>query len=146
MWAALWSWCIKALILQFMVPPTLIYIIHIPTPLHKHCSVSWGYRIHWLLLCTVLHSFNKCPGYDTKQSDGEVSVMLELWEMWSTPSLPLLPGPLWPEVVVSDRVLSMGQIELNCILMLNWIVWNRTVLTFNCINKIYTYTKLNWLN
>ena len=26
-------------------------------------------------------------------------------------SLPLLPGPLWPGVVVPDRVLSMGQIE-----------------------------------
>ena len=37
---------------------------------------------------------NECPGYDTKQSDGEVPVMLELWGMWSTPSLPLLPGPL----------------------------------------------------
>ena len=23
------------------------------------------------------------------------------------------------------------QIELNCVLMLNWIVWNRTVLTFH---------------
>ena len=31
------------------------------------------------------------PGYDTKPSDGETSV-LELWEMWSTPSVPLLPG------------------------------------------------------
>ena len=32
--------------------------------------------------------------------------------MISTPSLPLLPGPLWSEVVAPDRVLSMGQIEL----------------------------------
>ena len=45
--------------------------------------------------------------------------MLELWEMRSIPSLPSLPGPLWPEVVAPDRVLSMGQIELNCVLMLN---------------------------
>ena len=36
----------------------------------------------------------KCPGYDTKQFDGEVPVMLVLWRMQSTPSLPLLPGPL----------------------------------------------------
>ena len=36
----------------------------------------------------------KCPWYDTKQSDGEVPVILELWEMQSTPSLLLLPGPL----------------------------------------------------
>ena len=45
--------------------------------------------------------------------------MLELWGMRITPSLPSLPGPLWPRVVTTDRVLSMGQIELNCVLMLN---------------------------
>ena len=28
---------------------------------------------------------HKFLGYDTKQSDGEVPVMQELWEMWSTP-------------------------------------------------------------
>ena len=28
-------------------------------------------------------------GYDTKQSDGKVSLILELWGMQSTPSLPL---------------------------------------------------------
>ena len=31
-------------------------------------------------------------------------------------------------------------------LLLNWIIWNRTALTFNCVNKFYTYTKLNCLN
>ena len=36
---------------------------------------------------------SECPEYDTKQSDGEVSVM-ELWGMWSIPSLPSLPGPI----------------------------------------------------
>ena len=51
---------------------------------------------------------NECTGYDIKQSDGEV--MLEVLEMWSTPSLPSLPGPLCPGVVASDRVLSMDQI------------------------------------
>ena len=62
---------------------------------------------------------NECPRYDTKQSDGEVPVMQELWETQSSPSLPLLPGLLCPGVVAPDRVLSMGQIELNCVLMLN---------------------------
>ena len=38
--------------------------------------------------------------------------MLEFWGMRITPSLPLLPGPLWPGMVAPDRVLSMGQIEL----------------------------------
>ena len=45
--------------------------------------------------------------------------MLELWGMWSTHSLPFLPGPLWPGVVAPDWVLYMGQIELNRVLMLN---------------------------
>ena len=38
--------------------------------------------------------------------------MLELWEMQSTSSLALSPGPLWPEVVAPERVLSMSQKEL----------------------------------
>ena len=51
---------------------------------------------------------NKCSGYDTKHSDSEVPVMLELWRKWSTPSLPPVPGPHWPGVVGLDRVLSMS--------------------------------------
>ena len=39
--------------------------------------------------------------------------------MQSIPLLPLPPGPLWPGVVALDRVLSVGQIEVNCVLMLN---------------------------
>ena len=70
---------------------------------------------------------NKWSGYDTKRSYSKVLVMLELWGMQSTPLLPLIPGPLWPRVVAPDRVLSISQIELNSVLMLNWIVWNRTV-------------------
>ena len=50
--------------------------------------------------------------YDTKQSDGEVPVMLELGRMQRTLSLLSLPGPLWPWVVAPDRALSIGQIEL----------------------------------
>ena len=51
---------------------------------------------------------NEGPGYDTKQSDGEVPVMQELWRMWCTSLLPSLTGPLWPGVVAPDRALSMG--------------------------------------
>ena len=47
--------------------------------------------------------------------------------MRSISLLPSLSGPQWPGVVAHDRVLPMGQIELSCVLMLNWIVWNRTV-------------------
>ena len=81
---------------------------------------------------------NVWPGYHTKQPDGEVPGIVELCGMQSTYSLSSLPGPLWVGVVASDRVLSMGQIELNCV---NWIVWNRTIL----ICKLCTYAKLNCL-
>ena len=96
---------------------------------------------------------NECPRYDTKKSDGEVPVLLKLWGMRSTPSLPSLPGPLQAGVVTPDRFLSMGKIELkcgfesllflhlNCVFMLNWITWNRTILIF----KLCTYAKLNCL-
>ena len=111
---------------------------------HQYCNPKWrcrdttpwfaqlagGCRIHWLLFCWGKTSPNRCPGEDTKQSDGEV------WRMRST-----LQIKLWPEVVAPDRVLSMGKIELNYVLMLNWIAWNRTVLAF----KLHTYTKLNCL-
>ena len=76
---------------------------------------------------------NEYPAYDSKQSDGEVPVMLELWGMQITPSFSLLPAPLWPKGVALDRALSMGQIELTMYLgwirtvWLNWIAWNRNV-------------------
>ena len=53
---------------------------------------------------------NECPVYDSKQSDGEAPVMLELLEMWGTPSLPSLPGPFWPGVVATERVISMEEL------------------------------------
>ena len=42
------------------------------------CPVSWGCRIHWLHLCKGIRlpPRNECPGYDTKQSDGEVPAVL----------------------------------------------------------------------
>ena len=84
---------------------------------------------------------NECPGYDTKQSDGEVPVKLELWRMQRTFLLPSLSGPLWPRVVAPNIVPYMGQIELNCVLIQNRNVLNRTILTL----KLCTYVKLNCL-
>ena len=72
------------------------------------CPVGWGWRIHRLLLCRGVKNPDECLCYDTKQSNGEVLAMLKLWGMQNTPSLPSLPGPLWPSVVASDRALSMG--------------------------------------
>ena len=55
---------------------------------------------------------NECPKYNAKQSDDDTPV-LELWGMWSDTLWPSLPRPLWPGVLTTDRVLSMGQIEQN---------------------------------
>ena len=60
---------------------------------------------------------NDCLGYDTKQSDGEGSEMLELSEIPSAPSFASLPDPLGPGVLASDRVLSIGQIDTNYVFM-----------------------------
>ena len=46
---------------------------------------------------------DECPDYDSKQSDSEIPVMLGLWGMQKTHSLPLLPGPLCPGVIASDK-------------------------------------------
>ena len=53
---------------------------------------------------------NEYPGYDIKQSDGEVPVML--WGNTEYLFIFITPGPLWPGVVAPDRFLSMGQIEV----------------------------------
>ena len=123
---------------------TTLFCLYLPLHLFINasfisCPVSWGFRIHWLHLCRGVRPHpNECPIYNTKQSDGEVLVMLDLWGMQSTPSLPSLPGRFCPGVVARDRVLSIGQIELNSVLMLNWITWNRTVF------DIETLLRLNW--
>ena len=67
------------------------------------------------------------PQYNTKQSDGEFPISQELWGMRITSSLLLLQGPLWPKMVAHEQVLSLGQIELNYVPIMNWIAWNRTV-------------------
>ena len=77
--------------------------------------VTWGSRIHRLHLCSGVRPpspKNECPAYDTKQFDDEVLAMLELWGMRSTPSLPSLPGQLWPGVIAPERVLFICQRKL----------------------------------
>ena len=59
--------------------------------------------------------------------------------MRSTPLLLSLPDPFWPRVGAHYRFLSIGRIELNCVLTLDWITWNRTDF------QLHTYAKLNCL-
>ena len=54
------------------------------------------------------------------------NLVMRLHECWSFKEC-RVPLYCYIGVIATDRVLSMGQIELNCVLMLNWIVWNRTV-------------------
>ena len=68
------------------------------------CPVSWGCRIQQLLLCRRVRPPTLISVLDMTLNN----LMMRLRGMWSTLSLPLLPGPLWPSVVASDRALSMG--------------------------------------
>ena len=94
--------------------------------------VGWGCRIH------------ECPGYDTKQIWWWDSSNIGALRKVDTPSLPMLPDPLWLGVASPDRVLSMGQIELNRVLMLNWIVWRELFLHLT-VCKQKTVLMLNWI-
>ena len=78
--------------------------IYLSIYLSIYLILYWDCRIYRLLLCRgVIPPHNECPVYDTKQSDDEIPVMLELWEMQSTPSLLSLLGPLWPGGVAPDK-------------------------------------------
>ena len=66
------------------------------------CMLNYRYKEIGLLVRTVEYTDwfsaekvrpqtpNKCPEYGTKQSDGEIPVILELWGMLNSPSLSLL--------------------------------------------------------
>ena len=58
-------------------------------------------------------SHNECPRYDTEQCDGEALGNAEY------PFIAIALRSTLTGVVAPDRVLSVGQIELNCVLMLN---------------------------
>ena len=66
----------------------------------------------------VEDALNECLAYDTKESDVEAPVMLELCGVRGTSLLPSLLGPIWSGVVAADKVLSMDKKKLN------QIVWN----------------------
>ena len=90
---------------------------------NQTCLVGRGVRTH---------PTNECPRYDTKRYHGQALIMLELWGMRSTPSLPSHPGL---------QVLCMGWIELNGVLMLNWIAWNKIIFdiktVYLCLTELF---------
>ena len=117
-------------------------------------------KFHWIVSPTVPLQRSKTPTYvclvyDTKRSDGKVPVMLELWGMWNNSFIAIAPrstlirnGSPWKSPIY-------GLNRINCILMLNRIVWIRTVwlnwiawnsLKWNCFwHWNSTYIELNGL-
>ena len=107
--------------------------------------ITWPVRTQWS--CWI-HRLHPCRGvrlsqwvswFDSKQFDSEVPLILELWRIRSTLVLLSLPCPLCTGVVTPEKVLSMSQIELNNVLMRNWIVWNRTVFCIKVYLALITY-------
>ena len=76
------------------------------------------------------------------------------WIVWNRTFLTLKPYLRWTELFEIEQFWHLtvckqnytytvlGQRELNFVLTLNWITWNRTVLIF----KLCTYAKQNSLN
>ena len=60
--------------------------LHLSTLSHTHTLPTVEYTD--CVSAEGQNSFNECPAYDTKLSDGESPVMLELWGMLSTSLLP----------------------------------------------------------
>ena len=76
----------------------------------------------------------KCPGYDTKLH------LMVRFQIWSTPSLSLLPGPLWLVLVVPISVLLISQIDL----FKNYLYTIEYLISFNCmqIKFLWSYDHL----
>ena len=89
--------------------------------------VGWDNRIHWLYLCRRVRppppQWVSWLWYQTIWWWGSNNAVALGNEEYS-----FLTISLMSTLARSGRVLSMGQIEL-----LNWIVWNRTVWSFNCV-------------
>ena len=77
-----------------------------PSSLQSPSPVGWGCIIHRMHLCRWVRP---SPHSSTSVMDMTLNnLMLELWRMQSTPSLPSLPGLLWSGVVAPNRVLSIS--------------------------------------
>ena len=141
-WRALYpqhrnSWCIlQPHLIRLCVWDTLkticapVILLHINSMSQRFCNILVVRP--WLRsVCQVTEESFNCPlelwntptsfpkrGKTPSNEPLEYGTK-QIWGIRSTPSLRSLPAPLWLGVVAPDRVLSMGQIELNCVLMRN---------------------------
>ena len=105
-------------------------------------AVVWGCIIHQLLLCRGL---KKSLTSVLDMTLNNLIVRLQLcWGFGKCGEYPFIAiafGSAPARVVALDWVQSMGQIEVKCVLILNWIVWNWTVFDIYLgVNKnIYLY-------
>ena len=89
---------------------------------------GWGSRIHWLQLCRGVR-FPQWGSLTWGFSNAGALRYVEYPFLLLT-----LPSPLW--VVAPDRVLCIGQIELNC----NYAKLNSlklTIFTFNSVSTVH---------
>ena len=99
----------------------------------SYCNCTDGGSVEYTVCTSAMHVLGM-----THFWIGWWSPIARIWAMWSTALQPLLPGPLWPGLVVPIRFPSKGQIEvLNDLLR---IIWNYTAMC-----KIFVLDRNTWL-
>ena len=131
----LWPWKGSLMKTQTRILDNRLYYTR-KIELHRKGKKSRTVRITLILICSLA----------VKSLVQKMVRKVHYGDMGKAPTtlLPSIPGPLWSGVIIPERVLSMGQIELSCVFMLNWISWNETVLRFKLHTsfKLCTYAKL----
>ena len=123
------------------INPFILRAMGVQTLLPFYCPVGRCCRIHWLHICRGVRPLTSVVHMTLNNLMMRFQYSWSFGGMQSKYLLPSLPGPLWPRGVTPDKGQSMGEIELNCVLMLNWIARNRSVMTL----KMRTHAKVNCL-
>ena len=121
-----------------------------------HVSLGWDIVAIKISLCLGMWLYNsKCQQcYRIRWKFGFLVMTLkcilcwppdpELWGMWNTLSLWLLPGPLWLRLVVPVWISSMGQIKLfNHLLRILLFIFETIQLCTNNLYYIVLYTHMH---
>ena len=87
----------------------LFFLLKLLLILHFLSALFSGLIILYLLQRDKNPSKKGCLEYDHLPLP---MVRLQIWGVWSNTLLPLLQGPLWSEVIVPVKILSMSQIDL----------------------------------
>ena len=115
-------------------------------------QVGWGCRIYRLHLCRGVRFLTPTrdlwPSWLGLQNTSTASPQRVSWIWhetiwWRDYSNEAFRNAEYPFIAIAPRStltwsgstwkVPMDQIELNCVLLQNWIVWNKTVFIFNCV-------------